>query len=607
MSRARAGKVISTLRKILEILTPVERRRLWLVFVGMLASAILETTGVVSVLPFLTVVANPNAVKDNYFLHYFFAVMGFTSVNWFLVFLGLLALVALILSNAMRALVTWGMLRFSWMRNHSLSLRLLESYLHRPYIFFLNENTATFGRNILMETAQAIHGVLIPALDAISRTIVLLFLIALLLIVNPVLALVVAIAIGTIYGTIYMLLRRKLAQIGKERLAANTRRFKVTSEAFGGIKTVKLMGCENTFVRRYAADSYRFSNHMATAAVLSSIPRYALETVAFGGIILIVLYLIVTGGELAQVLPLAGLFTFAGYRMMPAIQQIFQGVTQLRFNKAVLDTLHQALQAGVTTAGRRNLSAVQPLPFKEKLELQQINFIYPRTEEPVIRDLSLTIKAGSSIAFAGKTGSGKTTISDIILGLLPPTTGKILVDGVEINSENLRRWQGNLGYVPQDIYMQDDTVASNIAFGIAEVKVDMEAVERAAKIANIHDFIVGELPAGYNTMIGERGIRLSGGERQRVGLARALYHDPAVLVLDEATSALDGATEKAVFTAIENIARVKTLIIIAHRLTTIYKCDMVCLIEAGRIIAAGTYDELMQSNNKFQEMARSYS
>lgn len=389
-------------------------------------------------------------------------------------------------------------------------------------------------------------------------------------------------------------------------MEANARRFKIASEAFGGIKAVKLMGSEDTFVQRYSAYSFQYAKHNATAEVLSALPLYALETVAFGGIILIVLYLLATRGDLAQVLPLAGLFTFAGYRMMPAMQQIYSGAIQLRFNLAVLDTLHEALQVGVATTERRDSRDIEPLPFKDKLELHAITFRYPRTAEPVIRDLSLTIKAGSSVAFAGKTGSGKTTISDIILGLLPVDGGSMRVDGVEIGSENLRRWQRNLGYVPQDIYLQDDTIAANIAFGMADKEVDMAAVERAARIANIHDFIVGELPQGYESMIGERGVRLSGGERQRVGIARALYHDPAVLVLDEATSALDGATERMVFAAIENIARVKTLIIIAHRLTTVRKCDVVYVIDDGRIIARGTYGELMESNAKFREMARAH-
>jgi ABC-type multidrug transport system fused ATPase/permease subunit len=597
---------MGTLRKILEILTPGERHLLWVVFAGVLGAALLETAGVASIVPFLAVIANPNAVQDNDVLHWLFTKLGFISVNWFLLFLGFLSLGALVLSNAMRALVAWGILRFSWMRNHSLSLRLLDSYLYRPYPFFLNENTATLGRNILMETQGVVGGVLMPALQIIARGMVLLFLMALIIAVNPLLSIVVVVVVGATYGAIYLFVRRKIEWAGGERMEANARRFKIASEAFGGIKAVKLMGSEDTFVRRYSAYSFQYAKHNATAEVLSALPLYALETVAFGGIILIVLYLLATRGDLAQVLPLAGLFTFAGYRMMPAMQQIYSGAIQLRFNLAVLDTLHEALQVGVATVGRRDSRGIEPLPFKDRLELHAITFRYPRTVEPVIRDLSLTIKAGSSVAFAGKTGSGKTTISDIILGLLPLDGGSMRVDGIEIGSENLHRWQRNLGYVPQDIYLQDDTIASNIAFGVADKEVDMVAVERAARIANIHDFIVGELPQGYESMIGERGVRLSGGERQRVGIARALYHDPAVLVLDEATSALDGATERLVFTAIENIARVKTLIIIAHRLTTVRKCDVVYVIDDGRIIARGTYDELMQSNAKFQEMARAH-
>jgi len=597
---------MGTIRKILEILTPGERRLLWLVFAGVLGAALLETAGVASIVPFLYVIANPNAVQDNDALHWLFTTLGFNSVSWFLLFLGFLSLGVLVLSNAMRALVAWGILRFSWMRNYSLSLRLLDSYLHRPYTFFLNENTATLGRNILMETHGAVSGVLMPALQIIARGMVLLFLMALIIAVNPVLSLVVAVVIGAMYGAIYLYVRRKIEWAGRERMEANVGRFKTANEVFGGIKAVKLMGSEDTFVRRFSDYSSQYAKHSATAEVLSVLPIYALETVAFGGIILIVIYLLATQGDMAQVLPLAGLFAFAGYRMMPAMQQIYSGALSLRFNLVVLDTLHEALQAGAATAGRRDSRDIEPLPFKNRLELHAITFRYPRTAEPVIRDLSLTIKAGSSVAFAGKTGSGKTTISDIILGLLPPAEGSLRIDGIEIGTENLHRWQRNLGYVPQDIYLQDDTIASNIAFGMADKKVDMAAVERAARIANIHDFIVGELPQGYQSMIGERGVRLSGGERQRVGIARALYHDPAVLVLDEATSSLDGATERMVFTAIDNIARVKTLIIIAHRLTTVRKCDVVYVIDEGRIIAQGTYDELMESNAKFQEMARAH-
>ncbi|MFO7772817.1 MAG: ABC transporter ATP-binding protein [Dehalococcoidia bacterium] len=595
---------MSMWRKVLDLLTPKERRLLWLVFAAVVAAALLETAGVASILPFLTLVASPEAVQDNAIVRWLFNTLGFTDVNRFLLFLGVLALVVLVLSNVLRAAVTWGMLRFSWGRNHSISRRLLAGYLHRPYTFFLNQNTAVLGRNILGETGQLVTGILVPGIEMVARAVVLVFIMALLIVVSPVLAVAVLGALGLVYGAIYLFVRRKLGRIGKERIDANAGRFKTANEAFGGVKLVKLLGAEDDFVQQYSRHSWRFATRTATAAVISRVPQYALEAVAFGGVILIVVYLLGTGGELAQVLPLAGLFVFAAYRMMPAMQHIFQGMSQLRFNVAVLDTLHEALGETAKAAGDKGPRDVEPLSFREKLELDRITFRYPGTEEPVIHDLSLTVKAGSAVALVGTTGAGKTTIGDIILGLLPPSEGVMRVDGVEISDENLPRWQRNLGYVPQDIYLQDNTVASNIAFGTPEKDIDMEAVERAARVANIHEFIVNELPDGYRTVVGERGVRLSGGERQRVGIARALYHDPGVLVLDEATSALDGATERAVFAAIENVARVKTLVIIAHRLTTVRKCDAVYVIDYGRIVGCGTYEELMESNPRFQEMAR---
>ncbi|MFW6150780.1 MAG: ABC transporter ATP-binding protein [Chloroflexota bacterium] len=596
--------MLSTWRKVLDLLTPKERKLLWVVFAGVLTAALLETAGVASILPFLTLVASPDAVTDNAIVSWLFNTFGFTDVDRFLLFLGLLALGVLVLSNALRAAVMWAMLRFSWGRNHSISRRLLAGYLHRPYTFFLNENTAILGRNILGETGQLVNGILVPGIEIVARAVVLIFIIALLVIVDPVLAPVLFLSLGLVYGAIYLAVRRRLARIGKERLDAAGGRFKTANEAFGAIKLVKLMGAEEPFVEQYSHHSWRFATRTAAGAVISRVPQFALETVAFGGVIAIVVYLLGTGGDLAQVLPLAGLFVFAAYRMMPAMQHIFQGVTQLRFNAAVLDTLHQALRESAAAAGTRCAPDAEPLPFQDGLELERLTFRYPGTAEAVIQDLSLTIRAGSSVAFVGTTGAGKTTVGDIILGLLPPTEGSMRVDGVEITHANLHRWQRNLGYVPQDIYLQDRSVASNIAFGTADKDVDMAAVERAARIANIHEFIISELPQGYDTVVGERGVRLSGGERQRVGIARALYHNPEVLVLDEATSALDGATERAVFTAIENVARVKTLIIIAHRLSTVRNCDVVYVLEHGRIVARGTYDELMESSARFQEMAK---
>jgi len=590
-------------RKLFDLFTPRERRKLILVFGAVVLHALVEVVGIASIVPFLTLVANPSAVQDNAILHWFFATLGFASVNWFLLFLGFVVLGVLVLSNAIAALATWAMLRFSWMQNHSLSRRLLASYLHRPYVFFLNQNTAALGRNILMETQQVVNGLVIPGMRTLTKGLVILFILAFLLAINPMLALVMMATLGSSYGVIYAFVHRKLARIGRERIEANTERFKVASEAFGAIKLLKLLGKDKLFIERYSTQSFRYSDRMASAALISSIPRYAMETIAFGGILVVVLYLLGMRRNLEQVLPLVGLYAFAGYRLMPALQVLFSGAAQVKFNAAALDVLHEALEGDVIHATSADRDAV-PLPFHETLELRNVTFRYPGAGLPVLEGLNLTINAGSSVGFAGRTGSGKTTTVDLILGLLRLAGGGIYVDGTEITDENLGRWQRNLGYVPQEIYLTDDTVARNIALGIPDEQIDMRAVERAARIANVHDFILTSLPDGYQTAVGERGVRLSGGERQRIGIARALYHDPAVLVLDEATSALDGATEEGVFKAIANVAKVKTLIIIAHRLTTVKDCDVVYVVDDGRIVAQGKYDELLSSNAQFRNMAK---
>jgi ABC-type multidrug transport system fused ATPase/permease subunit len=596
--------MLDTYRKLYRLLTPRERRWLGLVFLGVMGRALLEVVGVASIIPFLSVVGNPDIVQKNAILNWFYTTLGFTSVNSFLLFLGFLALALLVSTNTFAAVVHWALYRFSWMRNHSLARRLLAGYLQRPYVFFLGQNSAILGRNILAEVQHLTNGILVPGLQLLASIAVVLCLVTLLLVVNPLLATLVILAAGGAYGAVYLLVRHTLRRLGRVRIDANRERFKIVGEAFGSIKMLKLVGQEHQMLNTFSRASHRFSSAMASQQVISLIPRYLMEVVAFGGLLIVVLYLLATGQNLAQVLPLMGLYAFASYRLLPALQNTFSGAAQLRFNQAALDAIYEDLQAVVEEPPAAQAGSLEPLHLREALELRSVTFRYPSTKEPVISNLNLAVAVGRSIALVGETGAGKTTVADLILGLLRPDTGALLVDGQELVDELLPRWQRNLGYVPQDIYLTDDTVARNIAFGVPEREMDMRAMVRAARIANIHDFIAGKLPQGYDTMVGERGVSLSGGERQRIGIARALYHDPQVLVLDEATSALDGATEAAVFQAIKNVARAKTLIIIAHRLATVKDCDVVYLLEHGRIVAEGRYEDLLATNAQFRQMAK---
>jgi ABC-type multidrug transport system fused ATPase/permease subunit len=313
------------------------------------------------------------------------------------------------------------------------------------------------------------------------------------------------------------------------------------------------------------------------------------------------------GGELANVLPLIALYAFVGMRLMPALQQVFGAFAKLRFGQPALEALHRDLveaeQAGAPlTAGVRT-ETHKVLPLKESIALDGIVYTYPQADKPALNNLSLTISARSTVGFVGSTGAGKTTAVDLILGLLEPQQGHLKIDGQPVNGKALRAWQRNIGYVPQSIFLTDDTVAANIAFGVPLSKIDQIAVERAARIAELHDFVINEMPKGYGTLVGERGVRLSGGQRQRIGIARALYHDPEVLVLDEATSALDNLTEKAVMDAVHNLGHRKTIIIIAHRISTVKECDSIFLLENGEHRGQGTFEELTEINERFRAMA----
>jgi ATP-binding cassette subfamily C protein len=570
----------------------------------MIISAVIEVAGIASILPFLALITSPETIQNNEILNWFYTTLNFQSTNRFLIFVGIVVLVILIVSNVFVFLTKWGLARFSWMRNYSVSRKLLLKYIYQPYKFFLNQNTTRLGKNILSEVQVAIKGVIVPLLDIMARGIVAIFIFIMLVAVEPLLAISLLFVLGGAYILTYRLIKRRLNIKGEQRYEANTQRFKTVNEAFSDIKLLKLRGFEKHFIKRYSKPAEKFAKINAAVQIISVIPRYITEIIAFGGIIIVVLYLLATGRGFTELLPIIGLYAFSTYRLLPAIQSIFAGAAHLRFNLKGLNALHKDMFSFKEVEYNLSSEKIKPLPFTREFKLENITFKYEEADKPIIKDLNIKIYVNNSVAFVGPTGSGKTTIANIILGLLRPDRGKMIVDGVEINDGNIKSWQRNLGYIPQDIYLQDDTVIRNITFGIADEKINMDAVVKAAKIANIHDFVMKELPNQYDTVVGEKAIRLSGGQRQRIGIARAIYHNPEVLVLDEATSALDGATEQEVFEAIENIARTKTLVMIAHRLTTIQDCDVIYVMDRGDIVGCGKYDELMQTNKSFRKIAR---
>jgi ABC-type multidrug transport system fused ATPase/permease subunit len=589
------------LRQILNLLTRKEKINAAGVFAAMLLMAFVEVVGVASIMPFIAVLSDPDAIMHHAKLALIYNYYHFTDKHAFLIFLGFGVLGILVVSNAISMLTTWLMLRFTYARQYSLSQRLFRQYLFQPYSFFLQRNSSELAKNILTEVVTVVNRAFIPGMQLIAKCIITAFILLLLLKIDPVLAFVLTFLLGGAYLGLYVNVRKKLSSISKKTQVSTKQQFKLVAEAFGGIKDIKLLNRENYFLDAFSYFSKQQADDEAAGNIIAHLPRYALETIAFGGVLTIILYLLMTKKDINDAMPLLALYAFASFRLMPAMQQIFTSVAFLRMSRGALTTLTEDLtDLQISPPAPTNKALV----FDNELTLNNISFSYPDMQKPVIQALNLIIPANSTVGVVGMTGTGKSTLIDIILGSLTPQSGDILVDGQEISNDNLLAWQKKIGYVPQMIFLADDTIKNNIAFGMADDKIDMQAVELAARMANIHHFIVSQLDAGFNTIVGDRGVRLSGGQRQRIGIARALYHDPEILVLDEATSSLDTLTENVILEAIRELSHKKTIIIIAHRLTTLTECDMIHVLKDGEIISSGTYHALLENSSPFREMAR---
>ena len=489
------------------------------------------------------------------------------------------------------------------MREYSLGRRLIEGYLHQPYEWFLSKNSAELGKNVLSQISLVTQGPLLNVMNLIAQSAVAIALITLTVFTDPWLAASVALVFSFSYSLIYIFTKSLLTKKGSESLEVNKLRFTAVNEAFGAAKEVKIGGLEKFFIKRFSEPAKIFASNSAFSNILGVMPRYLLEAIAFGGLIFLVLIMMSRGDNFNSIAPKLALYAFVGYRLLPAFQGIYYATSSIRYSHSILDSLHKDLMNLSSYPMAKTKTKTSSMILANSIKLKNIKFSYPGGKRTSLENISLIIPAFSKVGIVGSTGSGKTTMVDVILGLLDPQAGELIVDDSAITNINKRSWQKSIGYVPQQIYLADDTVASNIAFGVETKHIDQKLIEKASKMANLHDFVTSELPKNYNTIIGERGIRLSGGQRQRIGIARALYQDPKILILDEATSSLDNLTENMVMEAMNNLGNKITTIIIAHRLSTVKKCDQIYLLNKGRIEAQGTFEDLLITNKNFKKMA----
>jgi ABC-type multidrug transport system fused ATPase/permease subunit len=589
---------MQNLIKILFLLNPSQRKYIFLLLFMIIVMALLDTIGVASILPFVTVLSNPSLIETNVILKKMFdasSIFGVESGQDFIFVFGVFVFILLLISIIFKALTTYLQIQFVQMCEFTIGKRLVEGYLRQPYSWFLDKHSAEIGKTVLSEVQQIISSGIGPFIELIAKGIVTFVLISLIIIINPKLSLIVGLLLGGVYGIIFYFTRKYLDGIGIKRLNNNHLRFKAVSEAFSALKEIKISGLEKHYTNLFSISAKIFAETQASSKIISQLPRYILEATVFGGALLLILTIMSQTGSFNNALPIISLYIFAGYRLMPALQAIYASLSQLTFVSPSLNKLYDDIK------NLKNLDQSQQqevLLLNNKITLNDISYNYPNSSIKILKNINFVIPAKSTIGIIGPTGSGKTTLVDIILGLLDVKSGSLEVDGKVITKKNSRSWQKSIGYTPQHIYLVDDTISANIAFGVEKKDINQQNLERASKIANLHEFVTNELPQKYETTIGERGIRLSGGQRQRIGIARALYNNPKVLILDEATNSLDNETEKAVMDAVNNISKSITIILIAHRLNTVKYCDIILKLVEGQIIEKGNFSEIVEKNNK---------
>jgi ABC-type bacteriocin/lantibiotic exporter with double-glycine peptidase domain len=597
-------KIRRVVIQLREILTKEERTKAVTLLIVLVLMAFFDTLGVASIMPFIAVLLSPELAIGNSYLKTVYLYFGAPDLQDFQVVLGAFFFACVAFSLAFKAFGTWLLVEFTYACQCSLSGRLMASYLQQPYAWFLNRHSSELGKTILSEVDQVIDGVLVPLINLVAQGVLAIALLFLVVIVDPLLAALIILFFLFVYCGIYILFRSRLSRSGADRINANKLRFSILAEAFGALKDIKLNGIEYFYIDRFQEAAYRFARSKTFSQVISKLPRFLLEALVFGGILLMTLVLFKVKGSYENVIPLVTLYAFTGYRLMPAMQQIYSNLSTLRFSHSALDGLHRemiALQLPNKTA--QNATFVD---LKHSISTKKIYYRYPQSNNYAIKCISIDIPARTTVAFVGTTGSGKTTLVDVILGLLEPQAGRVLIDGLPLTIDTLGDWQNKVGYVPQVIYIVDDTISANIAFGSPGAKIDRVALERAARIASLHDFVSNELPNGYETRVGERGVRLSGGQRQRIGIARALYRNPQVLILDEATSALDNLTEHSVMEAVQQVSHQMTVIIVAHRLSSLKECDAIFVFDKGELVGKGGYEDLIATNEQFIKLAKIY-
>ena len=582
--------VSDLIRRVLFLARPYGRAKLFFIFSLSFAQALFQVIGVTSIFPFLALAADPDRIRRSHFGTRFLGMFPPMENRQLLLAAGVIAIAGLLMSNVVNLLAEYARTRYTQNFAHWLRVRLLRRMASQPYTYFLQRNSGDLLKKILGDVTNYTVGVLLPLLDTVARVLTAVLLLVTLFLVQPVIAVSAAVVLGGFYVITFRLLTRKRREVDENLRVSVGALFREAQQMLGGIKPVKVHRAEEHFLSRFAKHSAVLAKMSARLPVLGNSARYLVEPLAFGGLVVAVLLLAAKGRDFSDILPNLGVMALAGYRLLPSLQLLYSQLTQVSSMRHAVDEVYDEFVAVETD---RSISAAissdvlaraKPFAWNDAITLREISFCYSGASRPALDGISLIIAKNTSLGVIGPTGSGKSTLVDLLLGLYQPTAGELLIDGRLLTPALVPAWQAAIGYVPQDIFLIDDTIARNVAFGLPDDEIDPVGLREACATAQILDFIETEVRDGFDTIVGERGIRLSGGQRQRIGLARALYHRPSLLILDEATSALDVATEAKLLEALRGLEGKLTMVVAAHRLSAVANCDQ--LIDLGNEIPA---------------------
>lgn len=598
-------KPLKLTKDVIELVSPFGRRQLIIVFVLMLTQGSIQALGVFSILPFLGLATNPQSAINSGFGKTLTNFFPFVTVGNIVVVSGIATVLLLTTSSLMNGITDYAKMRYTSFTGMRIGTRLLYLYAYQPYVFHIKHNSADLTKRLQSDVNMFMSGVLAPLLDIFSRSIGVLLLGILLFIVNPWVCLTVIIIFSSFLALAYAVFRQSLVQGSRDRKILIEKRFRYAHELLTGIKTATIHRCQDHFISGFQRSWQGVANHDTFLVVAGNGPRYTIEAITFSALVILILVLEVQGRSFEDFLPTLVFFVVASYRILPALQIIYGQVAQIQSKHFTLEVLREDLiQLNNRYTHTRLVGSMHgSINLMRGIIFDSVTYQYPGAEKSALINLRLKIEAGNRVGIVGPSGAGKSTLVDLIIGLLQPTQGQIIIDDTALLEHNISIWQSLVGYVSQDIFLLDDTIERNIAFGISHGLINSQKLIHSAQIAQIHSYIQHDLPDGYQTMCGERGVRLSGGQRQRIALARALYHQPQVLVFDEATSALDSETERSLMAAIENLPSHITTIMIAHRLSTVKNCDQIFVLENGQLSDQGSYDNLLSRSAIFKQLA----